>query len=252
MRKLSDYAKWMLNPLLKPFRPGKIVMFHGGRSGSRVLGTMLDRHPRIAWGHELFLAKRIEKYAARGSFDYRDVIRDHAYRAGLGFFGFEMKFRQMEQLNIEIPQFVEAMAGMQHTHYIVLERVNYLRQHTSSKLIAVRGKAHLKVGAENTLHQVILDHETLAERFDRFEKEFATLRQALSNHNVLELTYEEDIQHDPSIAFHKVCNFLGVDLKTIKPSLQRTNPYPLAEIITNYEEVSHALQGTRYAWMLKD
>ena len=41
--------KLSLYQILKHFRPGNIVMYHLGRCGSRVLGSMLSRTNNIYW-----------------------------------------------------------------------------------------------------------------------------------------------------------------------------------------------------------
>jgi hypothetical protein len=46
--------RMLLKPLLERMRPGNVMMFHAGRSGSTVLGDLLGQHPRVFWDSEIF------------------------------------------------------------------------------------------------------------------------------------------------------------------------------------------------------
>jgi len=57
---------------------------------------------------------------------------------------------------------------------------------------------------------------------------------------------------DPMDAYRKVCEFLRIDCQTAQPSYGKVNPFELAEMVRNYEEVVDALSGTSFEWMLYD
>ncbi|MEN8239769.1 MAG: hypothetical protein ABFR53_11285, partial [Actinomycetota bacterium] len=78
------------------------------------------------------------------------------------------------------------------------------------------------------------------------------LRELLPPSDTLWLTYEDDIERDPSIAYRRVCGLFGVTPSDSEPALAQTNPFPMEEIIDNYDEIYELLDGTEYAWMLSD
>jgi len=65
------------------------------------------------------------------------------------------------------------------------------------------------------------------------------------------ISYEKDILPDPMLAFKKVCVFLKIPEAIVTSDYKRTNPFPLRQIIVNYEEVDKLLTGTRFEWMLE-
>ena len=67
---------------------------------------------------------------------------------------------------------------------------------------------------------------------------------------MLQLTYEEHISIDPTVGYRAVCDFLGLQAPPVVMRLRKTNPFPLQDIVQNWDEVVDALSGTEYAWML--
>ena len=83
-----------------------------------------------------------------------------------------------------------------------------------------------------------------------FESWYSELRTCLEGSPVLNLTYEDHIVPTPSNAYRKTCEFAGVDAQSASIRTGLVNPFPLKEIITNFEEVEGHLGGSRFEWML--
>jgi hypothetical protein len=66
------------------------------------------------------------------------------------------------------------------------------------------------------------------------------------------LTYEDDVLEDPTRAYSKICEFLGVPPGPA-PQIRhaRTTPFGLREVVENYLEVEQHLSGTPFARMLQ-
>ena len=67
------------------------------------------------------------------------------------------------------------------------------------------------------------------------------------------MIYEDDILNaGPIVAYEKVCSFLWLSPSKVQVKIGRTNPFPLEEIIENYEDIVKTLSTTKYSWMLSD
>ena len=66
----------------------------------------------------------------------------------------------------------------------------------------------------------------------------------------LELFYEEVIEPSPQLAYVQVCAALTLEQEPTVVELQRINPEPLAQLISNWSEIEALLAPTRFAWML--
>lgn len=54
LQKVTEVSKTALKYMASPLRSGNIVMFHIGRSGSTVLGDLLDQHSSVYWDGEIY------------------------------------------------------------------------------------------------------------------------------------------------------------------------------------------------------
>ena len=70
----------------------------------------------------------------------------------------------------------------------------------------------------------------------------------LAGKNVLNLTYEDDIEQDPQ-KYRSICEFVDMEATKASVNFSKTNPFPLKDIIENFAEVKAALHNTPYEWM---
>lgn len=49
-----------------------------------------------------------------------------------------------------------------------------------------------------------------------------------------------------------MCRFLGIAPAPVGVRYARTNPFPLRELLLNYEDVASSLRPTEHAWMLEE
>jgi uncharacterized protein with von Willebrand factor type A (vWA) domain len=82
----------------------------------------------------------------------------------------------------------------------------------------------------------------------------ALRKEALSffeGHDMLRVTYADLINNWDETTRH-IQTFLDVTPQPLKQSTRKQNPYPLSELITNYDEVATALRDTDREWMLEE
>ena len=88
-------------------------------------------------------------------------------------------------------------------------------------------------------------HEVMQECLDSLDK-------LNSDFSWLELVYEDQIEHDPRMAYRDVCNFLGLHAIDVDLRLRKISPGRLVDLIANLDEVRDCLSPTRFAWMLSE
>lgn len=266
-RHIRRAAKLASGTLLAPLRPGNIAMFHAGRSGSSVLGGLLNQHAGMLWDREVFKPGRIEALCGNGpakGLAQRPlaVLRLLMSRAGKRYYGFETQLTQLERLGFELPEYVERLVRMKFDHFVVLERKNTLRRIASVLVGRSASRWHLTQGdREPELARIRFETESLnlrgepkplIEYLRESRDTFELLDECLRGRSVLRLTYEKDIAEDPAQAYRRVCEFLGLQPAQVSVRLRKTNPFSLREMVTNFEDLERALGGTEFAWMLND
>jgi hypothetical protein len=238
-----------ISPVWKPGAREKVVLFHGGRSGSTVLAGMLHAHPAIYWAGEVLSTHRLRRKYHPG-FDYKSYMNREQFASFRRIYGMEVLFGDLKNIDDTIDRFVPYLKQTGYTYFILLKRNNSLRRIVSLEVAKQTKVYHVRQDMTAQMIQVQLNTQTLLSRFEREKMEFDRLRNLLQQTDYLELTYEEDIESDPAVAYGKVCAFLNVEPRDVKPLLKKINPYPLEEMIANYDEVASLLKGTQYAWML--
>jgi hypothetical protein len=243
-----------------PVELKRVCMFHIGRSGSTVLADMLKQHPRVAWDGEVFepTARKWQPGVSPS-----DLLRKRAETVGRKIYGIELKFFHCRLIGLSLLETVCLLEKLGFGRYIILRRRNYLRKIVSS-LIAQKTKVwHLSNGKRPRLVPITINvdklrveapepERTLLQCLETYESEFAELDRLLGSQAPLRLTYESDIEKDPAVGYGKVCDYLGLEAKSAPVRLTRTTPYPLRDVIMNFQEVEARLAGTPFAWMVNE
>jgi LPS sulfotransferase NodH len=262
----EQYALPALGALRPATRCGNVVIFHVGRSGSTVLTDLLGQHPKIFWDGEPYerLFKQREE-GGRGAgappadSDPFALLRNRMGATRKEFYGFSVKFFHLRLLGLGLPVFVQRLGELGYTHYVVLERRNYLRKIVSSLVAHRRSQFHRRPWEEAVLTPVEVDVERV--RIDRdcrplltylreYREGFEELDSLLEGRNVLRLVYEDDLADDPLVGYRRVCEVLGVPEGRARVRYGKTNPFPLSELVSNFDAVEGALRETPFAWML--
>ena len=248
-------------------RAFNIATFHMGRSGSSVLGSLLNQHPGIFWDYELFSPGRTQVIADRGvpSVLMRfpmTVLYLRMLRVGKKGYGFETQLSQLELLDMNLAQYIQRLQRLKFGHFIIIERKNQLRRIVSTVIGRKTLKWHKRADeAPSRPERITLDTDCLQLGRDpeprrlifhlqREQERMQGLKQAFSDLRVLHLTYEDDIAEDPKQAYRRVCKYVGVDCHDVSVRFSKTNPYNLRELLINFEEVKNALSGTAFDWMV--
>lgn len=252
---------------------GASVMLHTGRVGSTVVARMLEQHPDLRWDGEVFESRLPSKKRAlkrRSRWLRREILpplldlRSRLGRATReGFhYGFESKHHFDQHgftHGLPVGALVEELSRMGFEHFIEVRRENYLRQVISVIRMRQGARAHARVGEQVELSALVVNpqavplgraHLPLRERFAQFDTLHEETIKVLEGRRYLSLTYERDIERDPTNAYNRICEFIGLRPVTTQVTLRRTNDAPLRSLIANFDEVADELAGTQYEWML--
>jgi LPS sulfotransferase NodH len=243
------------------------LVIHAGRSGSTVVGDMLDQHPEVSWDGEVYqpiFQKRQYSDQSLPPITDIDAVRyavDQSRSVIARHYGFEVKFFHLRVLGADLAPWLDAIeAQMPNLRYVVLRRRNLLRAIVSVVAARASGTWHVDPYDRTRRVRVRIDPDAvfvnrtwgrLIEVLREFERDFAALDGLLAARPSLPLSYEEDVMDDPSIAYAKVCAHLGLQAGTPTVRYARTNPHPLCELMDNHAEVAAALRGSEFEWMLE-
>jgi hypothetical protein len=243
-------------------------MFHVGRVGSTVLASMLGQHRRIYWPGEVFEKEHSRYMMMVGTGGYTvstdplKILRMEMRAAGPRIFGFELKFLNelhLQVIGLDLENCIDALSRLGFDQYVVLKRRNVLRRLVSGFVHREGGQLHVRVGQEPQKMRFHLDlhrfpfNENFYDIVDAIkliEESHEHLSRALTDKNVCELNYEDHISDDPLVAYHKLMAFFQLEPAEPKILFRKTNPYPLEDIIENFDELCARLENTPYKWML--
>jgi len=249
--------------LIAPLTPSGILFFHHGRCGSTVVARLLNQHPRLRTFGEIFDEAFRLKALPAPAVNMLRACRTVALPARAVA---EVKFLECQHLATfpyTMPEFLEQARAAGYDRYIVLDRRNYLHKVISAAVASARGGAgKLTFKLDETVPETTIELDLEAVRiqgkaapilqlFEYMDVQNAKLRQHLAGADTIELTYEDDIEPDPQIAYAKICTWLGLERHAVQVPLKRARATPVPETVRNWDAVAAALAGTRYEWMLR-
>lgn len=259
---LKNYLKWKNTHA----RLTNIALFHQGRCGSTILGDLLDQHTDIVWASEIFEDLKKEWNLMTMTINEMSLILNlKAYRHKTKFFGFETKTLPEYHLDLmknirDVSHYIEFLIQNNFSKFIILKRKNYLRRAVSDLIGQKTDIWHsnttnvkvITVKIDITKYRIGNTFKPLLQHFYDLDRHYEFLQNSLIDHELLLLSYEDDIMKDPFIAYRKSCEFIGVDTQHPMIRFSRTNPFPITQMVENFNELRKALQNTPYEWMLFD
>lgn len=241
-----------------------VTTFHIGRSGSTVLGDLLNQHPGVQWLGEIYEWPEFrDRPAAPGpGSELLRRLRTRLPAVRKPVAGIEAKFYHLHDHGVALHDFLDELrgeaAGTGRCRFIVLRRKNYLRKIVSSLAARQRGRWFARPGSpvppvrlEINPERVCIDGDAqpLLDYLRDWDAQFDQLDATLATEGALSLTYEDDIEQDPLVAYRKVCRYLGLEPGAPEVRYYRTTPEPLPDIVTTLDAVRRALAGSGYEWM---
>lgn len=247
--------------LLDPRPDGHVLMLHCGRSGSTLLGDMMDQHPDVFWDGEV-VEKMLHSTSRKegvgidhlqGRFSLEDVIDKNRHRmrtrAGGKIYGMEIQDYHMKFINCSAEEFLSNARNMGFTNIIYLDR-NPIRKLVSHLVATNNGEWHIGVNQRSSKPKIRINPDriyighsmsNLKDSLDQMIYFKKDIDQFLYGEQYLRLGYDADIRSDPTVALSKVCAYLGIPEHKPKIKFAKTADLKLSDLIENYLEVESEL-----------
>lgn len=228
----------------KRFLPGqhqyrKFVVVSRARTGSNLLISLLNSHPRVDARGELF--RRMNGQSVESRLDH--VFRRRPRRIeAVGF-----KIFYYHPLDGHDSQVWDSLSGMDDLYVLHLKRRNVLRTLTSRKLAGStdiwldKGRG----GSAKEKPGVRFSAKGLEDAFEQNEAWEASCDERFREHEMMTLYYEDLVNGRD--ALQHAANFLGVGPHAMSTALRQQNPEQLAALISNFEELRLHFHGSRWA-----
>jgi hypothetical protein len=243
-----------------------VVIWHVGRCGSSVLGQCLNMHPDLQWENEIFNRWMPQRRGDNPVPPLGEAIVNVKRNQTLPFQVVEVKFLPQQHpgiFRISALEMADVLADYGYHKAVLLERKNILRRMISHCIALETRCFHLPASSPTPLpHSITInisairvgtETRSLMDWLEHIEEAYRKHHEGLRiRQGLLHLCYEEHLQADPRVAFHKVCTYLGVKTMSVDVGLRRTNPFHLRELVRNYGDVEDILSNSRFGWMLEE
>ncbi|MDC1162241.1 hypothetical protein OAT18_02245 [Tenacibaculum sp.] len=266
IKTLISFIKIPFDIFYKRYSKNNVIMIHYGRSGSTVLANLLHQHSQICWKGEIYpekFSRDPDNFQIIIQQESSGMVYKYLKRSMRGtskkYFGFEIKPFHISFLGEDIKNYLLKIKEYGVDKFILLERQNYLRIIVSSLVAGETNLWHTRDREKVKLTQIYIDlnntcqdgtSKPLIEYLNEYQSNFLKIKNLLKDENLLELTYEDNINESPIIAYKMVCEFLNLRQEKSKVHFHKTTAFSLKDIISNFHEVEEYLSNTPYLWML--
>ena len=238
-------------------------MLHNGRCGSTVVGDLLAQNPNIHWASELYepiIAKWKEENQQEFAYLAKELIvknpiellKNSMHKTTKPYYGVVVKPFHFAIAHSSATEFLNQSFLLNFTYFILIRRKNRLRMIVSDAVARKKNIWHSygeDIAKLEKIHLPLNKPEPLVERIENLETQMQEVETLLAGKNVHNLIYEDDIEQDPQRAYHSICEFVDMEATKESVNFNKTNPFPLKDILENFAEVKAALHNTPYEWM---
>jgi LPS sulfotransferase NodH len=218
----------------------KFILLARSRTGSNLLLSYLNSHPRIFARGEICqnLRGRGCKKILASVFNRQP---GHIQAAGFKLF----YYHPLDATNSPLWQ---ELLSMPDLHVIHLKRRNILKTLVSRKIAArqhVWQRASVRSRSEKS-PAVRIGSAELQLGFLQTREWEVNAERMFAGHKLLNLYYE-DLVADPQGTFRHVTDFLGLAYRSPRSRLKKQNPASIKELLANYDELKTVFSGSDWA-----
>ncbi len=239
---LEEVRLHLQQPLIKKYTPHtRFIVFSSGRSGSTLLISLLNTHPKISCDGEILKNK---------VFNPAKMIDLCASRCPKPIWGFKLLSYQLRNVQTTINdkrQFLEA-ATKQGYRLLYLERENRLNQAFSLLYAMHRQKWHQNHNQTLKPKPIRVDKNYLTYLLNELDTINSFERQLLEGLPYHAIQYERDLEEisNRATAMNLVFDYLQLEATPSATQLKKITPKDHSQFIENFEEVKAFLQTTPY------
>jgi LPS sulfotransferase NodH len=239
------YAPALLAPWRTPDR--RFVILTVGRTGSELLRQLLDSHPGIVCDGELLDVR--PRFPRR----YVDGAAVRARRGATEAYGWKALGAHLAGVRSTDPHRFLAALHEDGYRLLMLERRDYLQQSISWYRVQFEA-FHFRQGDQVQFTPSEIDPQVLLRASAENEAAADRLRELVGDLPHLPLVYEDDLR-DPAVramTMVRLCDYLGVSRQDMTSDLVKVTPRRTRDMVSNWEEVTAAFRGTRFAHLVED
>jgi hypothetical protein len=247
LRRFLNEAKAYKNILLRKKLPThKFVIFAQGRTGSNLLETLVNSHPRIVCEGEILLRRYIKVLYPK----HYVVGRTSAYPTDT-VYGFRLQPYHLNFHKLPVQDFFSFLTN-NNWKIIHLRRENFLRQIVSGKIANRKKVWHYHDNniqkKELTMPQIEINVPQLLKSLEAKQVAFFEEKALLQSISHIEIVYEYDLLHPEKHqeTANKIFTYLNLPTVEVATKLEKTPFQDLSKIIVNFQEVAEALKNTKY------
>lgn len=268
----------------RPFsRPGRLrgrapdsrfIVFGSQRTGSTLIATRLNSHPRIACFEEVLLPRVDSEPSLRSWLQaggqsqtlrvFPPVKRSFLNSlvqsvSGVDAVGFKLMYEQVSL----VPKlsYLAPTAGRLFHDRVLLQwlkenqvlvvhalRRNHLKVVVSHARAAKTRQFHSRDAVDGRAAKIVLPMRGLVPRLRRLEHAEAVARQMITGLRVVEVRYEDYVGRERSRIDRCLCAAMGVTMPPggLTSPLAKVSGEDLSEVVANYDELASTLSGTRF------
>jgi LPS sulfotransferase NodH len=235
---LSAYALSYVVPSPKP----KLIILTSGRTGSTLLVSLLNNHPKILCNGEILARPRLSAdRLMKGRSSMAWFSRKRAY-------GMAVHPRHVfEVQRIADPNGWIRRKAAGGWHVIYLYRENRLNQAISMEKSHVQGQWHYRAG-EGGSPPISIEPARVMSALYRFEYEERQIKEMLEGVGHLSFGYESALgdQESQNETLALIYETLGVANVPTTTHLVKSNPPSPREMVNNFDEIAAEARGTRF------
>ncbi len=222
----------------------KFIIFGAGRSGSTLLGEMLNTNPDVVCVGEMLASRKPapETYL-------RSLARFEARRNQVKTFGLKILEYQLWQNGIKghaVPTFLQKLVS-ENWKIIHISRKNAARQALSAEMARSRGRYHFRGDEERSVVEIDIPN------FLREMSDFAQARcdqiQMLADIPHISVEYEEDLKNAVSheIVLSKLAEYLNIEnIFDYSSSLKVATGRDVSKVVSNFSELQQVVADSPF------
>lgn len=223
----------------------KFFIFGQGRTGSTLLCSLLNSHPKIQADYEiLFNPVWFPEFYLKSK---SQLSKEEVY-------GFKVKIYQLTgKQKIDNPsQFIHKLID-DNWKLIYLKRNNLLRHVISFQAAKQRNIWHTsKEDTKMYSDKIYINCNSLINGMQMREKYLIQEQNIVEKFDHITISYEDDLLspkvHQKTV--DRICDFFEIERQMVNTELSKTVPSDLSQLIENYDELVSTLRGTKYSHFL--
>lgn len=245
----------------------RFVIIGQARTGSNFLVSLLNSHPSVVTfgeilGHADFIPWNADAHApidkkSTTHIAFRNskpiaFLNNYIYKVyedSIKAVGFKLFYYHARTPDLyKVWTFLK---NHKHIKIIHIKRLNLLRVYASLQ-IAFKTDEWLKTNTTpNQQNKIELGYQDCVAFFERSVKQKKEALWSISSHETLDVIYE-DLVNNTENTLSIIQDFLGIERQPLQSNLQKQNPEPLTDLVTNYAELKASFQGSEWAHFFED